>query len=272
MKTQATMSMRWLKSSLTALVALLMCAPLARGSVVGVWSGSERSWTSPFISNLSSWLTLAGHSILNPTVSTPTPAMEVFIVSEPEVPPTPAFIGALAAWINAGGKLIVLTDLGLPLADVDTILCSVASNTVSYGGCGTSLPVVPLLESSAAIDSSVVTTQPGNIVATALTGRAVQTSPGLKVTGGNALVGDYARWIAVGQGFVFVFGDRFDHNALLPGPPTVNANAELFLALVNLNLERGGDGGAGDIVIPEPSALFLLPVALLALRRRRLQC
>lgn len=246
-----------------ALVALF-CAVISNaapiGSNIGVWTSSSRSWLDPSDSNLQGWLSAYGHT-LTLTANAPDSTMQAFVITETLEVPT--FVPALINWIQLGGRLFLMTDFGLNIKAVNQTLCQVTSGAMYFTTCSVPFTVTPpptLNATSAGVDKSFVTTRPKFDVATADNGKNVATSLGYQITGGNPLVGGYGRWLPLGAGFIYVFGDRLDNNALLGAAPFFSAsvtgvtpstdpNAGLILALL-----------ATDV--PEPSALTLLPLAL----------
>jgi len=66
------------------------------------------------------------------------------------------------------------------------------------------------------------------------------------VNGGNEIAGTYARYEKLGNGFVFGFADRLDHNYMTTNPTAVNK--DFFLAISTEPIAATS--------IPEPTTLI----------------
>jgi hypothetical protein len=58
------------------------------------------------------------------------------------------------------------------------------------------------------------------------------TADGVAITGGNEVAGSYLQWVPWGNGAVFAFAQRSDHNFFSPTSSTVNGQLFLNLAAV----------------------------------------
>lgn len=226
----------------------------ANATIIGNWSGSfdngfSRSWNSSSFSQIKNLMTSNGHTVLaNDTLANSIAAADVLVVGETETGMTASEITALGNWIADGHVLMLFADSGYAeFALQNTILA----------GIGTSLS---LSNVSASPANPILT---GGIFATDgppynIAGQNLSTTSGLRVSGGTAMAGEFIRYQKIGDGYVFVFGDRSDHNFFAPSAS--NTNGKLFLNIVE-----------GTANVPEPTTvgLLILSVGVVGLSLRR---
>lgn len=163
---------------------------------------------------------------------------QLFIVGEGSVP-TAGEITDLANWVTGGGILILFT------------------NSNFSGGAGANAILTGLgstMSLSSGFSSATGPLQGGNFASTGppynIVGQNIAVSPGNFVSGGNTLYGFGIHYEQIGSGFVYAFGDRYDHNAF--SPSAANTNGQLFLNIAN--------GAMMSSVVPEPSTFTLLGI------------
>ena len=229
---------------------ILLAAPLAweaSAATIGNWSGSHRSWNQFEFSSVKATMIGASHTVeADGAISAANLANDdVFIVGEALAAPTASELADLNAWVTGGGILAIF------------------SNSNFSGGAGGNA-ILSALGSSMSLSASFVNaTGPlagGNFASEGppynIAGQNIAVSPGNTVSGGNTLYGIGIHYEQIGNGWVFAFGDRFDHN--FASPNAGNNNGKLFLNLVN---------GGGDQNVPDAGATsLLLALALMSLR------
>jgi hypothetical protein len=257
---------------MTVSVTLCITAMAAQGGVIGQWIGSGRSWNSPNFTKINAGLTAAGNTI--PADAAITAAnlslYDSFLIGEPSSTPTAAEISALAAWLLAGGQLLLFNDGSSNASNANAILSGVGS-TMSVGGS---------MDQNMFLTGSIyAVTTPNNVAGQFLSG-----TPGQRVSGGTNLTTGGAGWTAsqiadaeayihyeqLGLGFVIAFGDRLDHDyfSLASGSPRLNFFTNLG-AFDNVGLDGAP---TGPDPVPEPTTIITMAagvIGLLTLRRRR---
>jgi PEP-CTERM motif len=223
----------------------------ASAAIIGNWSGSSRSWNTGDMSILKSTLIADGDTVLpDSAITAGILSDDVFVIGEPLTAPTGGEISTLSTFVNTGGILLLFNDSGFSGGS--------ANNTI-LAGIGSSMTV---LNSSASVAPFPVdgfaTNNDFNLV-----GQTLGTSPGMAISGGTAIAGSFISYQQLGSGFVFVFGDRSDHNTFNPTAPSVNG--QLFLNITD------GPAGEGPTPVPEPATLLLVGsgIATTIIRRRR---
>jgi MYXO-CTERM domain-containing protein len=212
-------------------------------NVIGNWNGSQRSWNGVSFTEVKSAVQAQGHTVMADADMTAgnLAGYDVFLIGEPMFTPSPLEIDDLAAWINGGGVMLMLSDSATNRVPMNNILSGVGSSLSYSSASAVAAPLAGGIFASEGL--------PWNIV-----GETLTVSDGQAVNGGSELSGSMARWERVGHGFVFAFGDRFDHNLLMPGINEINK--KLFQNVVNPP-------------VPAPGGLAVLLLAGLAPRRRR---
>ena len=238
----------FVKFGTVALLLALVVLPM-HANTVGQWSGSGRTWNSSEFSIIKSTMTAAGN------VVTPDEAINAgnlaaaqsFLIGEPGSAPNAGEMTLLQTWLNGGGILLVMGDSAGSGAAANNTLLSFLGVGISYGPNGGIL-------NSPTLSGGVFASEgpPYNIV-----GQTLATTPATEVLGGNVLAGDYIHWAQLGLGYVFVFGDRSDHDFF--NPTNADVNGQLFLNIV---------GGGAANPVPEPASMVLVGSAAMGLLRK----
>jgi hypothetical protein len=173
------------------------------------------------MSNLKSILEAEGNIVLPDSEITPAnlAVCGTYVIGEAANTPTAQEIADLSAFVTSGKLLLIFTNSHCTgCVGANAILSGIGS-TISVS---TSFrePVPTILGGIFASEGP-----PYNIV-----GQAILTSPGNLLAGGTQIVDQFINWEMLGQGYVFVFADRIDHNFLVqPG----SSNAHMFLNIAN---------------------------------------
>jgi hypothetical protein len=197
-------------------------APLPQrriGDAVGNWAGSHRTWNGQECSALADGLKKAGF-VIRPDEAISAKALQacrVFVIGEPPQAPTEAELADLKAWVRNGGRLVLLADSG-------------------FSGCAANNAILAALGSSLSFTMNGCHNTPlkgGNLASEgpphALIGQTMNVTPGSEVVGGTELAGTSLRCEKVGNGFVYCFGDRLDHNSNIPANAPDCVNLRVFL-------------------------------------------
>jgi hypothetical protein len=241
-----------MRFSFTALAVLLIIAVLpATAGVIGNWEGSGRSWNNPDFTEVKDLMTIAGNTVrANQDLISAITGSNVLVIGEAVGVPTASELTALTTWVNLGGVVLMFGDSGGSGAPANNAIAAALGSTmqqqndfVNFGG-----------------------TIQGGVFATAgLEGLVFTSTPASTITGGNEIQSNLARWEGFGSGFLFMIGDRIDHNVnMAPG----NTN---FLFLQNIaNCAVTAPIPQPNPEIPEPATTALLGggILVLALYRR----
>lgn len=231
-----------------AFVAIVGLASFSNAANIGNWSGSLRSWNNSDMSILKAALITAGNTVeADEAITTSNLANDnVFVIGEATSVPISAELSVLSTFVNGGGTLLVLTNSG----------CS--------GGAGANA-IFSALGSSLNLPctgSPVVAPFAGGIFATTgppynIVGQTLATTPGNVIAGGTTLAGDYIHYQKIGNGYIFAFGDRSDHNTFNPNDTTVNG--KLFL-----NIAAGSSVVKVSTVVPTMTQWGMIIFMILA--------
>lgn len=238
MKTASRWSLR--HAAVLGVAALLVAAIAAPAPAVtiGSWSGASRTWNSSAnFSNVRTLMTNYGHVVEADEAMTAALLADdqMWVIGEAASVPSAPELAALSAWVHGGGTLLVLADsAGVGGVNGSAILSGIGS-AMAFGGTPAAAPLAGGIFASEGPPYDIV-------------GQNLVTSIATAITGGTVLAGTYIQYEALGSGYVFAFGDRSDHNALLTDVNGTTVNSQLFLNLA---------GGPG--IIPEPiTALGLM--------------
>jgi len=216
-----------------------------QATTIGNWSGSARSWNQGDFATIKNTMMLAGHTVeANEAITAANLANnEMFIIGEGLFTPNAAELTDLANFVNAGGALLVFTNSNFTGGPAGNGILSGIGSGMSFTSAFVNA-VGPLQAGNFATEGP-----PFNIV-----GQNLAVSPGNIVNGGTTLYGVGLHFEQIGSGFLYAFGDRYDHNVF--GPNNANTNGQLFL-----NIAEGVQQQA-----PEPTTLSVLVMGLAALR------
>lgn len=242
-------SIKYLSTLTVAIAALGFTFSNASAGVIGNWDASGRSWNNG--STLVNLMTSRGHTVeANGAISAANLSNDtVFVIGEATRATTVGETTDLLNWITGGGRLLITVDSGgQGVTAGNTILASLGT-TLSFAG--------------SAVNGVL---QGGNFLTTGgpydIVGQSLQVTPGKGVTGGSPLAGSFVAFAQIGSGFVFGFGDHFQHNFF-------NNNASNTNGKMHINLVES----ASIQQIPEPGSLLIMGLGLAGLgfaRRRRL--
>ncbi|TAM55274.1 MAG: hypothetical protein EPN53_03220 [Acidobacteria bacterium] len=223
-----------LQGTLVVVASMLANLP-ASAAVVGNWNSSLRTWNNVEMANLKGIVTTAGHTVLaDAAITAGLGGATVYVVGEGTVAPTAGELTILENWVAAGGRLLLFNNSGCSGCTATTAILTALSSSISVSG--TSAVAAPF-------PTSPFTTTPNNLV-----GLTLVTSPGDEVVGGTQIAGSFISYQAHGAGYVFVFGDRSDHNIF--NSTATDINAQLFLNILA--------GGVPAEAIPAVGLLGLL--------------
>ena len=246
--------MKSIYCALAALAVSLVVVPFANAISIGNWNGSGRSWNNGDFTDIKATMIGAGNTVLPDSAISPAnlAGVNMYIIGEATLTPTPAEILDLKNFVQSGNCLLIFT------------------NSSFSGGTGGNAVLAGIGSSMSFASDFVNATGPlqgGNFATTGppynIVGQNLVVSPGNTVSGGNTLYGVGLHYEAIGSGYVFAFGDRYEHNFATPSQ--FNTNGQLFLNIAEAH------------AVPEPTAVAFagITIATLALftsRRQRSAC
>jgi hypothetical protein len=240
-----------------------------RAATIGQWeeswvdtNGVPTTWNdSTFFSSVHALMVAAGNTVApdGPASASALAGFDSFVIAGPGRTPTGEEISALSSFVTTGGLIILLEDQNPDTHGYANALLS---------GIGSSIQV-----SWSSMTQNMYLL--GGVFATdGLVGSFLSGTPGRRITGGTALTTGGAGWTAsqiadaeayihyeqIGLGYVFVFGDRLDHNVFDLSP--TGARAKLF---TNLGSYEKPQNGSDPSEVPEPGTQFLALAGLGAL-------
>ncbi|MEP7083449.1 MAG: IPTL-CTERM sorting domain-containing protein [Betaproteobacteria bacterium] len=175
----------------------------------------------------------------------------VYIFGEPTATPTASELMALRQFVNNGGIVLIFGDTGIDLPTYNNLLA----------GIGSTITFIPTtIGTTSALADGQFTQGPSKI-----SGSSLSVTSGNGTAGGTLIDNNYVRYEPIGAGYVFVFGDRIDHNDVIS-----DTNTKLLLNVVSVAAEF-----PFQIPTLSPAGLLLLALLLAGagaaplLRRRR---
>lgn len=223
------------------ILAVTSTAAVASNNI-GIWSGSDRAWNDSDFTTIRNTMIGAGHTVEADGAITAANLAndDVFVIGEASSTPGAGELADLGAFVTGGGVLLLLADsYGTGVPGANGIL----------SGIGSSLSFNSNSASSGALAGGIFATDgpPYNIV-----GQSLNVTPGSTALGGTTLAGGYLHYEKLGNGYIFAFGDRIDHDVF--APTGANVNGQLFLNIAAYE---------GDIcTIPAPAGLLLASIGM----------
>lgn len=226
----------------------LTSAQISVAAVVGQWQESDRTWNSGEFTTIRTTVTSGGHAVEADSALTAANLAndDAYLIGEPSRNLNPTEQADLSSWINAGGILMLFVDSGTSDFPQANDILSGLGTTLSFN-TSQSVTAGPIQDVNYAADNifdlvgSTPTFSPGH--ATVLGGAGAHLSETL---------------IAVqplGNGYVFAFGDRFEHN--FSNSTAASTNGQLMLNILG--------------PIPEPTSLALVAISLVIVGQRRVR-
>ncbi len=242
------------KSLILALTLLASVSMPASAGVIGMWNGSARSWNDPDFSSVRALMQAAGNTVRpDQDLITALTGADLLVIAEPNFAPNASELTALTNWVTTGGVLLLAGD---------SAGTGAVGNNAITAALGSSLhEASDFVFLAGTIQGGVFATTgpPNNIV-----GQQFTSTPASTITGGNEVQDSLVRWQQIGTGFVFLMGDRLDHNVnMAPG----GTNFQFFENLAN----RAANGTPPVAAVPEPATVVLIGGGLLALLRQRVR-
>ena len=219
----------------------------ANASVIGQWNESNRSWNNGSFSNINSILTNAGHTIEADGALTAANLFndDMFVLAEAARALTTTEISDLLNWISSGGILWMSVDSGSNSSFSNTILSALGSTLSLSGMASNSGPLAA---------GNFATNNVYNIE-----GQSINWSLGYTIdlgANGTFLSANMLAFEQIGNGFLYLSGDRFEHDAL--GATANNPNGQIFLNLAQRQRTITS--------VPAPATAALLLIGLLGTR------
>jgi hypothetical protein len=223
---------------------LLAQAGTAHAGVIGNWNKSARSWNNAHMTKIKTAMQDAGHRV-DPDAAIGSTALNttVLIMGEPSATPTAAELDQLRAFLLGGGVILLFGDTGIDLPTYNHLLTGIGSS-IQF--------TTSTISTSSALPDGVFTLGPVKI-----SGSTLNVTSGTGTTGGIAIDNNYARYEAIGNGYVVVFGDRIDHNDVISA-----TNTSLLLNVVSIAV---APGPAAPIPALSPALIALISLLLAAL-------
>jgi hypothetical protein len=191
----------------------------ARANTIANWEKSARSWNNSHMSRIKASMEQAGHYVLpDAPISDQTRNSAVLVLGEPLSAPTASEASLLRRYVEAGGVVLLFGDTGIDLTTYNSLLSGLGSAiqfTTSTVSTTSALPV------------GEFTTAPSKI-----SGSSLNVTSGTGTAGGSAIDSNFVRFERIGNGFIFVFGDRIDHNDVMSA-----TNEALLLNIVAVAAE-----------------------------------
>jgi hypothetical protein len=225
-------------------------------------NGHRSTWNDPvFFSKIRNVMTGAGYTVGADVdaVAANLAGYDSFVIGGAGRAATATEISNLSVWVAAGGSLLVFNDRDLDAAPLNALLAGIGSS-IAYGGA--------TMDQNFYLNGGVFATTTPNSVA----GQFLSGTPGRVVTGGTTLTAGGAAWTAsqksaaeayihyqqLGLGYIFVFGDRLDHDYFTFGAGLPRTN--FFLNLGSYTMPSGGDPPGGPVTneTPEPAGALLV--------------
>lgn len=227
---------------------LMICSiTSANASIIGQWNESSRSWNHGNFSTINSILTNAGHTIETDGALTAANLFndDMFVLAEATRALTATEISDLLSWISSGGILWMSADSSSNSSFSNAILSALGSTLSFTGSASTSGPLAA---------GNFATNNVYNIE-----GQSINWSLGKTISlgaNGTFLSDNMLAFEQIGNGFLYLSGDRFEHDAL--GASANNPNGQIFLNLAQRQRTVTS--------VPAPATAALLLIGLFSAR------
>jgi hypothetical protein len=223
---------------LVAASLVLAQAGTARAAAIANWDQSARSWNNSHMTRIKAAMEAAGHRVdPDAPISDSSLRSTVMVIGEPVATPTALDLGKLRDYLRAGGIILLFGDTGIDLPTYNNLLSGIGS-TIQF--------TTTTVSTSSAITDGPFTQNPTRIV-----GLTLSVTSGNGTSGGTLIDNNYVRYEQIGSGYVFVFGDRIDHNDVIS-----TTNTTLLLNIVSAAVDPVE-------LIPTLSPALLAAVSLL---------
>jgi hypothetical protein len=238
-------------SVFVAAALLFASAGTAHANTIANWDKSARSWNNSHMSKIKAAMQSAGHKVQpDAPINDVSLRSAVFVIGEPIATPTPAELAKLKAFLIAGGMILLFGDTGIDLNTYNDLLAGLSS-TIQF--------TTTTIGTSSALGSGPFTDNPSRI-----SGASLSVTSGNGTSGGKLIDNNYVRFESVGNGYVFVFGDRIDHDEFIS-----TTNTSLLLNIVSVALDPGTPVPALSSTLLAALSLLLVSLAMVHLARMR---
>jgi hypothetical protein len=210
----------------------------AHAGAIANWDQSARSWNNSHMTRIKVAMEAAGHRVdADAPITDSSLRATVMVIGEPVATPTALDLGKLRDYLRAGGIILLFGDTGIDLPTYNNLLT----------GIGSSIQFTTTTVST----SSAITDRPFAQNPTRIVGLTLSVTSGNGTSGGTLIDNNYVRYEQIGSGYVFVFGDRIDHNDVIS-----TTNTTLLLNIVSAAVDPAE-------LIPTLSPALLAAVSLL---------
>ena len=226
--------------SILLTVSLLLGAGDAAAAAIANWSKSARSWNNTHMTKIKGAMLAAGNRVESDGAITDAAlkSSSVYVIGEPTATPTAAELASLREFVKNGGLVLLFGDTGIDLPTYNNLLTGIGS-TISF--------IPTTIGTTSALVDGQFTQNPSKI-----SGNTLSVTSGNGMTGGTLIDNNYVRYEPIGAGYVFVFGDRIDHNDVIS-----DTNTKLLLNVVSIAAEQ-----VFPIPAISPAGLLLLALLL----------
>jgi hypothetical protein len=235
---------------LVAVLLFIAGAGGAHASTIANWDKSARSWNNSHMTKIRVAMQNAGHRVeADAPITAASLRAAVVVIGEPVATPVVAELGRLRDFLNSGGMILLFGDTGIDLNTYNDLLTGLGS-TMQF--------TTTTIGTSSALGSTLFTESPSRIA-----GASLSVSSGNGTSGGTLIDNNYVRYEQIGAGYVFVFGDRIDHDDVISA-----TNTTLLLNIVSVALDPKTSIPALSPAMVAALTLLLGSFAAIGLARR----
>ena len=200
---------------LVAASLVMAQAGTAHAAAIANWDKSARSWNNSHMTRIKGAMEAAGHRVdPDAPITDSSLRSTVMVIGEPVATPTAIELGKLRDYLRAGGIVLLFGDTGIDLPTYNGLLTGIGS-TIQF--------TTTTVSTSSALTDGPFTQNP-----TRIAGLTLSVTSGNGTSGGTLIDNNYVRYEQIGSGYVFVFGDRIDHNDVIS-----TTNTTLLLNIVS---------------------------------------